>query len=486
MVASATQVYNSENYTGNVTVIPIFTPGDVNKDDIISLADAVGVVAFTNNANVQGLSSYAADANQDGTISTTDASLIVDCVVGKTYATAQLNQLPIGTSNISSSFTNGAYGIYFDNATTDAGSQIVIPVKLKNQGSITAFSFDMDLPSGFTFVNAELVGTRLNGHTLASNYTNNSNKNSVSIACISMDNNVISNNDGTVVNLTINLSKYLDGISSIVIRNIEMVASATQVYNPGNYTGDITVNPVYDPGDVNKDRKISIADAVGVISFIINSDVEGLDSQAADANQDGTIDVVDVVWIVNRVIGKTLAPSRTSTYTEISSTLTLNNEFNNGQLTIPVCVEGTLNEITAVQFNATIPDGLRLKKYSTSSTHMVVANKQNDGSYTVVCFSLNNSTFYGGGSAAITLDFDFDDSFTNGSVILKDVKLVTPDCRCKIIDLIDFNIKRDMTPTDINSISIDSNSDMYDLQGRKIESGNGIIIRNNKKLLQTR
>ena len=301
-----------------------------------------------------------------------------------------------------------------------------------------------------------------------------------------MDNNVISNNDGTVVNLTINLSKYLDGISSIVIRNIEMVASATQVYNPGNYTGDITVNPVYDPGDVNKDRKISIADAVGVISFIINSDVEGLDSQAADANQDGTIDVVDVVWIVNRVIGKTLAPSRTSTYTEISSTLTLNNEFNNGQLTIPVCVEGTLNEITAVQFNATIPDGLRLKKYSTSSTHMVVANKQNDGSYTVVCFSLNNSTFYGGGSAAITLDFDFDDSFTNGSVILKDVKLVTPDCRCKIIDLIDFNIKRDMTPTDINSISIDSNSDMYDLQGRKIESGNGIIIRNNKKLLQTR
>ena len=486
MVVSATRLYNPESSTGTISVLPVFTPGDVNKDDIISLADAVGVVAFTTNSNVQNLNHHAADANQNGTINSTDASLIVDCVLGRADALAQLNQLPIGTSAISSSFTNGAYGIYLDNATTDAGSQIVIPIKMKNQSSITAFSFDIDLPSGLTLVNTELVGTRANGHTLSSEYKHKWDKNSVSIACISMNNNAFTSTDGAVVNLTFNVSKGMEADNDICIKNIELVASATQVYNPGNFTGKITVNPVYDPGDVNKDGKISIADAVGVISFIINSDVEGLDSHAADANQDGTIDVVDVVWIVNRVIGKMLAPSRTSTNTEISSTLTLNNEFNNGQLTIPVCVEGTLNEITAVQFNATIPDGLRLKKYSTGSTHMVVANKQNDGSYTVVCFSLNNSTFYGGGSAAISLDFDFDDSFTNGSVILKDVKLVTPDCRCKIIDLIDLNIKRDMTPTDINSISIDSNSDMYDLQGRKIESGNGIIIRNNKKLLQTR
>ena len=335
-------------------------------------------------------------------------------------------------------------------------------------------------------MSAELAGTRSNGHSLFSNHISGTNENTVSLACVSLQNNTYSGSDGTIINLTVDIAEDVEGSFDITIDNIEMAVSATQSYNPVPFTGNITVNPVFDPADVNKDGKISIADAVGIVAFIINSDVQGLDRHAADANQDGAIDVTDVVWIINRVIGKSFAPSRRSFNNDISSTIALDYVLNTTSSSLSVNMEGLLNEITAVQFNVTLPDGVNLKKFSTTDSHVYAANRQDDGSYTVVCFSLTNSTFIGGGETVFEVEFDIDDSFQSAPVVLNNIKLVTPDCRTKSIDNITFTLSGEGIQTGMFGINDESDSRMYDLQGRQIENTNGIFIRNNKKVMKAK
>ncbi len=483
MVLSAAQVYNPEYFVGNVYVQVDHNPGDLNRDSIISITDAVGVIDFITNSSVQNLDRHAADANQDRIINVSDLNLIVDYVIKGQDARALLGEQLNGQVT---TYTEGLYGIYLDNIAAYENSQIVIPIKMKNAGGITAYSFDLSLPAGISFVSAELAGTRTNHHNLYSNYRCDSNENAVSIACLSLQNNTYSQGDGTVINLTLNVAEDVEGVLDITIGNIEMAVSATLAYNPEDFTGNLTVNPVFDPADVNKDGKISIADAVGVVSFIINSDIQGLDRHAADANQDGTIDVTDVVWIINRVIGKSYAPSRRSTSTEISSTLALDYVLNTTSSSLSVKMEGLLNEITAVQFNVTLPSGLSLKKFSTSDTHMFASNRQEDGSYTVVCFSLTNSTFVGGGESVFEVEFDLDDSFQSAPVTLNNIKLVTPDCRTKTIESLTISLSGSGPETGIIGVNDDSEFNLYDLQGRQIDKANGIFIRDNKKMMQAK
>lgn len=383
------------------------------------------------------------------------------------------------------STVSGANRIYMDNVTTNAGSQIVIPINMKNLADITAFSCDVILPSGLSFVGAELVGERANGHSLSSNVTYGWNA-TVSLACMSLSNNLFNGRDGAMINLIINVEDDLDGTLGVTIDNVEMVVSATKMYHPYSYTGYVTVIPVFEPGDVNKDGRISIADAVGIVNFIIGSDTQGLSSYAADANQDGAIDVVDAVWVVNKVIRKSYAPSRNGSRSGIASTLSMDDTQIAPAMSVPVRIDGMENEITAIQFNLRLPDGAELKNVITDSEHLVASNKQDDGTYTVVCLSINNRTFSGGGDAALTLELVSDESFCGGQVIMNNAKIVTPNCTQKNLGSIMSNISSGDNLTGVIGITNDNNSLMYDLQGRSIDRANGVFIRDGKKLMQAK
>jgi len=383
------------------------------------------------------------------------------------------------------STVSGANRIYMDNVTTNAGSQIVIPINMKNLADITAFSCDVILPSGLSFAGAELVGERANGHSLSSNVTYGWNT-TVSLACMSLSNNLFNGRDGAMINLILYAENDLDGTYGITIDNVEMVVSATKMYHPYSYTGYVTVIPYFEPGDVNKDGRISIADAVGIVNFIIGSDTQGLSSYAADANQDGAIDVADAVWVVNKVIRKNYAPSRNGSRSGIASTLSMDDTQIAPAMSVPVRIDGMENEITAIQFNLRLPDGAELKNVITDSEHLVASNKQDDGTYTVVCLSINNRTFSGGGDVALTLELVSDESFCGGQVIMNNAKIVAPNCTQRNFGSIISNITSGDNLTGVIGITDDNNSLMYDLQGRSIDRANGVFIRDGKKLMQAK
>ena len=369
--------------------------------------------------------------------------------------------------------------MYTDKVSVMAGKNVTIPIKMKNTDNITAFSLDVEIPSGTSFIGAELTGARSNGHGLSSNvsYDWSSNRSVVSFACLSLENKVFAGNDGVIVNITLNIPENMnEGEYSILLKNIEMTVSPTKKYNPESYSSIINVIEPYVPGDVNNDGSITITDAVGVVAFIIESNTQNLCRRAADADENGVIDVADAVWVVNRVVRKYNAPLRNYVDGELTSTLSLCGE-NAVPMSLPLNVEGTADEITAMQFKLLLPDNLSLKKITTDNNHLVMSNKKNDGSYTVVCFSLDNSSFAGNGNAAMVLDFASDGQFDGGVVSVENAQLVSPDLRSKSIGEVKAMLTNSGDQTRISDIESDGESGLFDMQGRSLSQPDGIYIR---------
>jgi len=55
-------------------------------------------------------------------------------------------------------------------------------------------------------------------------------------------------------------------------------------------------------GDVNKDEKVSIADVVALIGYLLSGDSTGLDADAADANEDSSLTINDVNALTNLIL----------------------------------------------------------------------------------------------------------------------------------------------------------------------------------------
>ena len=61
---------------------------------------------------------------------------------------------------------------------------------------------------------------------------------------------------------------------------------------------------VLTPGDVNADYTINIQDVVILVNHLLGTAVlEGLPSVAADVNQDNTTNIQDLVLLINLILG---------------------------------------------------------------------------------------------------------------------------------------------------------------------------------------
>ena len=76
--------------------------------------------------------------------------------------------------------------------------------------------------------------------------------------------------------------------------------------DPDGSVRDIGVNwyGSYIVGDVNQDGSINVTDIVTIINFVLGNSVPTNDEfTAADMNVDGTINILDVIEVVNVILG---------------------------------------------------------------------------------------------------------------------------------------------------------------------------------------
>ena len=79
-------------------------------------------------------------------------------------------------------------------------------------------------------------------------------------------------------------------------------------YNEGNFMIRLLLDEgegggSCDAGDVNADGTINVLDVVTMVNFIMGVDPSDDEACAADFNSDGAIDVLDIVSVVNVIMG---------------------------------------------------------------------------------------------------------------------------------------------------------------------------------------
>ncbi|MBR3530543.1 MAG: hypothetical protein IKN83_04175 [Bacteroidaceae bacterium] len=254
--------------------------------------------------------------------------------------------------------------IYVESQTVEAGSQVVLSVKLKNSISVRDFQFSLYLPEGMSFAKddegwclAELTPTRLSGmKTFEAAIQEDG---SLLVLCYSLRSYVFSGTDGEVCTITINVDENITpGNHTASIKNIELTetSSTSIMLNEVNFTlkvggetvtaplalscdqkGSVEVNGVVVTADnkavnvasnapstfvftPNEGNTLAMVKLNGedVTSEVVNNsltltipegsymmvafDSSGGTGSSLDVNQDGYVDISDVVFLVNYIL----------------------------------------------------------------------------------------------------------------------------------------------------------------------------------------
>ena len=182
-----------------------FTPGDVNDDGTIDVADYVDVASYILEQDPQPFNFAAADLDEDNTIDVGD-------LVGVAYLALNYE----GAPQLAPAVTIGNPSIAMDATVNNTASgQYEVAVNLSNNVSLTAMQMDINLPQGMTLVDASLTDRASASHQIE--FCELGNGNYRLLAASSALKN-FKNNDGAVLTLTLAGSPSGSGkLSNIIL-----------------------------------------------------------------------------------------------------------------------------------------------------------------------------------------------------------------------------------------------------------------------------
>ena len=186
-----------------------------------------------------------------------------------------------------------------DTEVVKGGANVLVPVSMENEESITAFQFEVSLPDGVTMTGCELSARKAADHSVSFSKLPNGN---YQVVCISLTSKPFSGTEGVLVNLQLSTDKEMAvGSYEMGICNIELSTTAAEVLTQEDLTATLTVLDVK-MGDTNGDGKISITDAVAIVNYILGNPSANYVEEASDVNGDGRTSITDAVAIVNKIL----------------------------------------------------------------------------------------------------------------------------------------------------------------------------------------
>ena len=244
-------------------------------------------------------------------------------------------------------------------------------------------------------------------------------------------------------------------------------------------------------GDVNGDGYVNGTDLVVLTNIILG---KSENRAAADVNQDGYVNGTDYVVLANIILGRSNARGMDYVANESGSAGLPYLEIEPFEISAGEEKEMVIDlvnpddEITLVQFDLDLPQGLTLKVVdgdydidiagrTTWKKHSLNANAQADGTIRFLLASSSNTALSGTDGAIITMTLVADDNYTGGGYALRNILLVTPD-------------EKETKPGDITvgirSINANDRQDapVYSIAGQRIAAPQkGINIIGGKKVV---
>lgn len=201
-------------------------------------------------------------------------------------------QEPVNTANIIST----------EDIMAKAKSTILIPISLTNDVDVYGVQCDIYLSSDKMTITKDPKGRyvftqntdRVNGQTASSKLQSDG-----AVRYMLVDytaENPFNGNDGVLFNISVDIPEGLEGEYSVNIRNITLATDEKKILCP-DINSKVTVIS-YTLGDVDDDGTIDVQDVLRTAQLVLNSNY----NIAADMDEDGLIDVQDVVMVAKAVL----------------------------------------------------------------------------------------------------------------------------------------------------------------------------------------
>ena len=218
------QIFNGETavVTAQQVITLATTPGDVDNDAIIDVADITATAGYILGDRDPEFIFDAADINNSGTINVTDITLMVNIILSQEDEPEQ--QAAISRAR---QYADSSNSLFIDNFSIAEGETRQIAVMLDNSVAFTAFQADIYLPEGLEIVEAALSDRKAD-HSLAFAVRNNG---SVRLLSYSLGLNEYAESNGEFVYLTVKAADNFVGDFQIEIDNVTFVmANHTKYY----------------------------------------------------------------------------------------------------------------------------------------------------------------------------------------------------------------------------------------------------------------
>lgn len=353
------------------------------------------------------------------------------------------------------------------------GRNASLSIGLTNRDELIACEFDLQLPDGITIAKDEdgdpiaMVSSRASKHSLAVSDQGNG---LYHFLCYSGENKIFSGNEGELLSIELLCDGNMAvGTYQATIKNIIFSDVDKNKITPNDYTFDLEVIEA-EPGDVNNDGEINVMDVVEMVAYIMGDGAEGFVFTAADLYPDGAINVMDLVNLVDLIMHPT-ASSNARGWTENGMSLST---MADGAVAVKV---NNPEQYVASEFIVEVSAGQTLETVTADKHHRVTCSQLDDSHYKVMAYSSANSTF--NSDALVQLHISGE-----GMVNVHDALLVDESRKG-----VAFAPAVGGYTTGINQMEngklIIENSSVYDLQGKKRDTSrpyrHEVLIVNGKK-----
>lgn len=353
-------------------------------------------------------------------------------------------------------------------------------LNLNNENDIIMTEFNLQLPDGISIADDE------DGYPDVTINISRDNRHSIEVAknsdgsyhflCYSSRNNAFIGTEGELFNVKLTCDENMAaGSYQGVIKDILMSDADRNELTQSDVTFDITVMDVA-PGDANGDGKLNGLDIVYLVDYIMGRPSDNFYVAAADLTGDGKVNGMDLVELVSLVMsqGNNNAPARKAQPSSQGST-GLECSLQPVAAGENVLAVASDQSFILAQCVVESLDGQSLVDVSTDMHHVATWKPLSDNRYAVLVYSTGNAAFNDNDDLfRITLSGD-------GEVNVRNLLLVDADRQEHWVGSVSS------AETDGIDIMREQHSSVtvYDLQGRKVmPEQKGIYVVNGKKVVK--
>lgn len=290
----------------------------------------------------------------------------------------------------------------------ESGKTYEVPVAMKNTAGISAMQCDIVLPAGITLAEenaVEAIGERLSAtHSLIVRELSNG---AVRVLITSPVAEAFNGNEGDVFVMRLNVAPEAeDGVYTVALTNVVLADVNAMTY----HAPDVTTNFVVETelrGDANGDGMVNVGDYVTIANYILELNPQPFFFSAADVDGNEEINVGDLVGVTNIVMGV----EEVAHQAPAQGNVMLNGSVasNGPQSTVTFDMSNEV-DLTALQMDVTIPDGMSLSSAALtgrgSSSHALKVVDLDNGHARLLTSSSMNDVLTGNDGALLTIVLD--------------------------------------------------------------------------------